>query len=303
MKKIVSIFAIVLSASYTLAQQEAMYTHYAFNTLSINPAYAGSREALTITALHRSQWVGFKGAPTSQTINIHAPIGEDMGVGLSVMRDKLGPVNATSIFADYAYKLPVLTGKLSLGIKAGVDMFNIDLTNLTAIDAGDVAAQNYSKTNPNFGLGAHYSTDKYFVGLSSPRLLPLRYYPDNVQGFKANEKIHTYLMGGYVFDINSKLQVKPIALIKTTGAAPTQAELTGIATLDKRLELGAMFRTGDAFGVLAGFNFDNSLRIGYSFDWSYGLNTGRYNAGSHELVLRYDFVQGVKKKIVSPRNF
>jgi type IX secretion system PorP/SprF family membrane protein len=110
-------------------------------------------------------------------------------------------------------------------------------------------------------------------------------------------------MGGYVFDINPKLQVKPIALIKTTGAAPTQAELTGIATLDKRLELGAMFRTGDAFGVIAGFNFDNSLRIGYSFDWSYGLNTGRYNAGSHELVLRYDFVQGVKKKIVSPRNF
>jgi type IX secretion system PorP/SprF family membrane protein len=226
-----------------------------------------------------------------------------MGVGFSVLHDKVGPVNATSVFADYAYKLPLLTGKLSMGIKAGIDMFNIDLSGLTAIDAGDVAAQNYSKVNPNFGLGAHYSTDKYFVGLSSPRLLPMRYYPDNVQGYKANEKIHAYLMGGYVFDINPKLQVKPIALIKTTGAAPTQAELTGIATLDKRLELGAMFRTGDAFGVIAGFNFDNSLRIGYSFDWSYGLNTGRYNAGSHELVLRYDFVQGVKKKIVSQRNF
>lgn len=303
MKKIVSIVSIVLSASGAIAQQEAMYTHYAFNTLSINPAYAGSREALTITALHRSQWVGFKGAPTSQTVNVHAPVGEDMGVGLSIMRDKLGPVNTTSVFADYAYKVPLLTGKLSMGIKAGFDMLNLDLTNLTAIDAGDVAAQNYSKTNINLGLGAHYTTDKYFVGLSTPRLLPLRYYPDNVQGFKANQKIHAYLMGGYVFDINPKLQIKPIALIKTTGAAPTQAELTGIATLDKRLEIGAMFRTGDAIGVLAGFNFDNSLRLGYSFDWSYGLNTGRYNAGSHELVLRYDFVQGIKKKIVSPRNF
>jgi type IX secretion system PorP/SprF family membrane protein len=303
MKKIVSIVSIVLSASGAIAQQEAMYTHYAFNTLSINPAYAGSREALTITALHRSQWVGFKGAPTSQTVNVHAPVSEDMGVGLSVMRDKLGPVNTTSVFADYAYKVPLLTGKLSMGIKAGFDMLNLDLTNLTAIDAGDVAAQNYSKTNINFGLGAHYTTDKYFVGLSTPRLLPVRYYPDNVQGFKANQKIHAYLMGGYVFDINPKLQIKPIALIKTTGAAPTQAELTGIATLDKRLEIGAMFRTGDAIGVLAGFNFDNSLRLGYSFDWSYGLNTGRYNAGSHELVLRYDFVQAINKKIVSPRNF
>jgi type IX secretion system PorP/SprF family membrane protein len=199
--------------------------------------------------------------------------------------------------------MPLLTGKLSMGIKAGIDMFNIDLTQLTAIDAGDIAVANYSKVNPNVGLGAHFATDKYFIGLSSPRLLPLRYYADNVSGFKSNEKIHAYLMGGYVFDINPKLQLKPIALIKTTGAAPTQAELTGIATLDKRLELGAMFRTGDAFGIIAGFNFDNSLRIGYSFDWSYGINTGRYNAGSHEIVLRYDFIQGVKKKIVSPRNF
>ena len=303
MKHIFSTFALVLTAFAAMAQQEAMYTHYAFNTLSINPAYAGSREALTITALHRSQWVGFKGAPTSQTINLHAPIGEDMGVGLSILHDKTGPVNATSIFADYAYKLPVLSGSLSMGLKAGVDLYNIGLTQLTAIDQGDVAAQNYSTVNPNFGLGVHYSEDKYFVGLSSPRLLPMRYYEDNVQGFKANQKIHAYLMGGYVFDINTKLQIKPIALIKTTGAAPTQAEITGIATLDKRLELGAMFRTGDAFGVLAGFNFDNNLRIGYSFDWSYGLNTGRYNAGSHEIVLRYDFIQGVNKKIVSPRNF
>lgn len=280
-----------------------MYTHYAFNTLSINPAYAGSREALTLTALNRSQWVGFKGAPTSQTINLHSPIGEDMGVGLSFMHDKTGPVNMNSVYADYAYKIPLMTGKLSMGIKAGFDMYSIDLANLTAIDAGDVVAQNYSKINPNVGLGVHYSTSKYFVGLSSARLLPMRYYQDNVTGQKANQQIHAYLMGGYVFDVNSKLQFKPIALIKTTGSAPTQAELTAMATLDKRLELGAMFRTGDAFGILAGFNFDNSLRIGYSFDWSYGLNTGRYNAGSHEIVLRYDFIQGVKKKIASPRNF
>jgi type IX secretion system PorP/SprF family membrane protein len=303
MKKIISTFAIMLTVLYGNAQQDAMYTHYSFNTLSINPAYAGSREALTITALHRSQWVGFKGAPTSQTINLHAPVGEDMGVGLSILHDRLGPVNSTAVFADYAYKMPLSVGRLSMGIKAGFDMINTDLSNLTAIDNGDVVMQNYSTVNLNFGLGAHYSTDKYFIGLSSPRLLPMRYYPDNVSGYKANQVIHAYLMGGYVFDINSKLQLKPIALIKTTGTAPTQAELTAIATLDKRLEVGGMFRTGDAFGILAGFNFDNNLRIGYSFDWSYGLNTGRYNAGSHELVLRYDFIQGVRKKIVSPRYF
>jgi type IX secretion system PorP/SprF family membrane protein len=303
MKRIVLSIVIMLSVTHVMAQQEAMYTHYAFNTLAINPAYAGSREALTVTALHRSQWVGFKGAPSSQTINIHAPVKEDMGVGLSFGHDRVGPLNSTSIFADYAYKIPVSNGKLALGLKAGMDMYSIDLTSLTAIDAGDVSAQNYSKVNLNFGVGAHYSTDKYFVGLSTPRILPMRYYPDNVKGFKANEQLHLYLMGGYIFDVNSKIQLKPIALIKTTGAAPTQAELTAIASLEKKLEIGAMFRTGDAFGVLVGFNFDNSLRLGYSFDWSYGLNTGRYNAGSHELVLRYDFVQGVQKKIVSPRNF
>jgi type IX secretion system PorP/SprF family membrane protein len=303
MKKLVSTIVIVVTGMSAFAQQEAMYAHYAFNTLSINPAYAGSREALTITALHRSQWVGFKGAPTSQTINIHAPLSDDMGGGLSVMRDKLGPMNATSVFADYAYKIPLFTGKLSMGIKAGADIFNIDLSNLTAIDGGDVAAQNYSKVNANVGLGLHYSTEKYYIGLSSPRLLPMRYYPDHVVGKKAYEQIHAYLMGGYVFDLNEQIQIKPIALVKTTGAAPTQADLTCIVSLNKRLELGGMYRTADAFGILAGFNFDNSLRIGYSFDWSFGLNTGRYNAGSHELVLRYDFIQGVKKKIASPRNF
>jgi type IX secretion system PorP/SprF family membrane protein len=303
MKKIVSTIAIVVTGFCVHSQQEAMYTHYAFNTLSINPAYAGSREALTITALHRSQWVGFRGAPTSQTINIHAPLSEDMGGGLTIMRDKLGPMNATSVFADYAYKIPLMNGKLSMGIKAGADFFNVDLANLTVIDGSDIAAQNYSKVNPNVGLGLHYSTEKYYIGLSSPRLLPMRYYPDHVAGKKANEQIHAYLTGGYLFDVNQKLQIKPIVLVKTTGAAPTQADLTLMFALDKRLELGGMYRTGDAFGVLAGFNFDNSLRIGYSFDWSFGLKTGRYNAGSHEIVLRYDFIQGVNKKIASPRNF
>lgn len=303
MKKRISIIVMFFASLCANAQQEAMYTHYAFNTLAINPAYAGSREALTITALHRSQWVGFKGAPMSQTLTLHSPIGEDMGVGLSFLHDRIGPVVSTAVFADYAYKVPIGTGSLAMGVKAGVDIFNIALSGLTAFDVGDVIAQNYSKVLPNVGVGFHYSHNKYFVGLSSPRLLPLRFYEEQVQGYKANEAIHAYLMGGYMFDINPKFQIKPIAFIRATPMAPIQGEITSIFTFDKRFELGAMYRTGDAFGILAGFNFENNLRIGYSFDWSYALSTGRYNSGSHEIVLRYDFVQAVNKKIVSPRNF
>lgn len=305
MKKIVLIFTLLLSASGATAQQEAMYTHYAFNTLAINPAYAGSRDALTLTALHRSQWVGFKGSPHTQTITAHAPIrSKDMGLGLSIMNDKIGPTNTTSFFADYSYKIPLHKGHLAMGAKAGFDLFQARLDQLSAMDDNDVTL-NVNVRNeilPNFGFGAYYVERNYYVGISTPRMLRGRINTANGSSF-ARERHHYYLIGGAMLRLNQSLQFKPMGLLKVTKGAPLELDITGIMVIDERLEIGAMYRTGDACGALVGFNLKNNMRIGYSFDWSFGLATGQYNAGSHEIMLRYDFIKIENKQIVSPRHF
>lgn len=306
MKHIVLTIALLVSTLSTFAQQEAMYTHYAFNTLMINPAYAGSREALTFTALHRSQWVGFKGAPQTETFTMHAPFRDnDMGLGLSILNDHIGPVNNTSFNVDYAYKIPFYNGRLSMGLKGGIDLMQIRLTELYAMDGNDMAIANNVRNQvlPNVGFGAYYSERNYYVGISSPRLVQNRINLVNNSSSLAKEKQHYYIIGGTMLNINPMFALKPMGLIKITGGAPIELDLTAILVMDERYEFGAMMRTRDAFGFLFGINFDNNMRLGYSFDWSFGLNTGRYNAGSHEIIIRYDFIKSDRKAIVSPRYF
>jgi type IX secretion system PorP/SprF family membrane protein len=306
MKHLIPTIAIILCSLSVVAQQEAMYTHYAFNTLMVNPAYAGSREALTLTALHRSQWVGFKGAPHTQTITAHAPFRDnDMGLGISIMNDKIGPVNNTGFFADYAYKIPFHNGRLSMALKGGIDLVQIDLNALYAHDQSDVLIANNVRNEvlPNFGVGLYYSEENYYVGLSTPRIINNKLNIVNSSSSQARVQQHYYLIGGTMLSVLPNLQFKPMGLLKLTSSAPAELDITGIAVLDQKFEIGAMYRTRDAFGVLFGINFDSNLRLGYSFDWSFGLNTGKYNGGSHEIILRYDFIQNDRRKIVSPRYF
>jgi type IX secretion system PorP/SprF family membrane protein len=290
----------------SLAQQEAMFTHYFMNSLAINPAYAGSRDAMTLTALNRSQWSGFTGAPKTQNITLHSPFKrEDMAFGASVMLDRIGPVSNSSFYADYAYKVPLLKGTLSMGLKGGLDLQQINLTQLYATDLYDnsLAYNVRNRSMLNFGIGAYYSQQKFYVGLSTPKILEYNLNEINNPTARANSQRHYYLMGGGLLDINQSIAFKPMGLIKVTQGAPIQADLTTLFVFNKHFELGAMYRTTDAAGFIFGVNLDNNLRVGYSFDWSFGFNTGPYNAGSHELVLRYDFIKTVNKKIVSPRYF
>tara|TARA_B110000285_G_scaffold233345_1_gene306906 strand:- start:14035 stop:14937 length:903 start_codon:yes stop_codon:yes gene_type:complete len=300
MKNLILTSAIVCVSFFIGAQQDAMYTHYAFNTLAVNPAYAGSREALTMTVLHRSQWVGIEGAPTTQTLTMHTPLREDMGVGFSLMNDRIGPTNNTSLYVDYAYKIPVLNGKLSMALKGGLDIMQANLSSLSPSDAGDNSINNNGRNGimPNFGLGTYYSTDRFYVGISSPRLIHNKTNIQNTDINGASQKRSFYIIGGTMLKINENLSFKPMSLIKMTGGAPIQADITGMVVIDSKFELGAMYRTRDAAGILCGINFESHLRVGYSFDWSFGVNSS-----SHELVLRYDFIQNVRKKIVSPRYF
>jgi type IX secretion system PorP/SprF family membrane protein len=292
------------------AQQAPMFTHYMYNTLSINPAYAGSRDALTVTALHRSQWMDFKGAPTTQTLTLHSPIGgESVGLGLTVSNDKIGPTNNTAVFADFAYRLKLNEkSKLAFGVSAGANIFQAGLSTLALDNQNDASFQTNisNRTTPNFGFGLYYSRERFYAGVSAPNLLENKYSKNNLPNgntLAGNEQRHYFLIAGAIFKLSKNLDFKPTTLVKVTSAAPIQADVTASFIIMKKLLLGVMFRTDDSFGALVGVDIIDQLHVGYSYDFSYGLKTARYNQGSHEIMLRYDFIYSSKKQIHSPRYF
>lgn len=309
--KKIAIGLVLTSGGLTIhAQQAPMYTHYMYNTLSVNPGYAGSRDALTVTALHRSQWVDFKGAPLTQTLTLHAPLkNEHIGLGLSVLNDKIGPNNNTSVMADFAYIMKLTPkSKLALGLSAGANIWQANLSSLELDQQSDPVFQNnvQNHATPNFGVGAYYSRERFYAGISAPNLLQNNYSTvklENGSTLVGKEQRHYFLIAGTLIKLTENLDFKPTTLIKVTPAAPIQADLTASFVIMKKLLVGAMYRSGDAVGALVGFDITDQFHIGYSFDWSYGLKTYKYNQGSHEIVLRYDFLIFDKKQIHSPRNF
>ena len=308
--KITAAVALTLGSLASHAQQAPMYTHYMYNTLAVNPGYAGSRGALTVTALDRLQWVDFKGAPMTQTLTMHAPLrNEHIGIGLSVLNDKIGPVNNTSVTADFAYIMKLSRkSKLALGLSATANMMQAGLNSLQLDQQADPIYQNNISNHmtPNFGFGAYYSRERFYAGISVPDLLQNNYSTvklENGATAIGKEQQHYYFIAGTMINITDNLAFKPTTLIKVTAAAPAQADFTASFVIMKKLLIGAMFRSGDAFGGLVGFDVNDQFHIGYSYDWSYGLQTSKYNQGSHEIVLRYDFVFASKKQIHSPRYF
>lgn len=311
-----NVYKKLLGASFTLgslalqAQQDPMYTHYMYNTLVVNPAYAGSRDALTVTALHRSQWVSFKGAPQTETMTFHTPLRNNrLAVGMYAINDRIGPINNTSVFGDFAYRIPIDSrSRLAFGLSAGVKVTQARLSTLEVEQQNDPAFQNniVNKTNPNVGFGMYYSREKFYAGVSVPYLLQNKYSNitlNNETLLSGTEKRHYFFIAGSVLDISEKFAFKPTTLIKLTPAAPIEADITASFVYDMKLSLGANYRTGDSFGALVGFNITKQLFLGYSYDWSFGVKTSKYNNGSHEIVLRYDFLPGETKQIHTPRHF
>ncbi|WP_027421322.1 PorP/SprF family type IX secretion system membrane protein [Crocinitomix catalasitica] len=310
MKKYILILLAVASSEIGLAQQDAMFTHYSFNTLAVNSGYAGSRDALTVTGLHRSQWVNFPGAPTTQTLTVHAPLANDkIGLGLSFMHDQIGPTKSTQVNLDIAYKIQIReTGKLSFGLKSGLNFRTNKLaSDVVTSEGGDAIFENdiQSDVLPNFGFGVYYSTPKFYVGLSTPKLLENNLNDNSTATIESSEQRHFYLIAGTVFPINERqtIKLRPTTFIKATQGAPMELDLTALFYFVDKYWVGPMWRTTDALGILAGLNLTQQFSLGYSFDWSYANKTSVYNAGSHELMLRYDFMFSGKGKIQSPRYF
>ena len=308
MKRFIVTIIGLMMATTIYAQQDPMYTHYMYNTLSVNPAYAGSRDALTVTLLHRNQWVTFPGAPITNTLTLHSPIfTENVGVGLSLTHDKIGPTKFTSIYGDFAFRINLTKkSKLTFGLKAGIDLLTANLPDLEIHDPDDPAFLYpfKNKVLPNFGFGMFYTfKDRFYVGISTPRLLEHKFVGENTVISSGILKGHYYFITGGSIKLSRFTEFKPSALVKMTPGAPIELDVSTIFEFYNRVNFGVMYRTGDGVGALVGLYIFDRLLLGYSYDFSLTNTTMKYNTGSHEIMLRYDFIFSSKHRIKSPRYF
>ena len=292
----------MFTAFVSYAQQDAQFTQYMYNTININPAYAGSRGALSIFALHRTQWVGLDGAPVTNAASVNTPLnGSNLGLGVSIINDKIGPTTENTISADLSYTVPTSeTFKLSFGIKATANFFNLDVNRLNPVDDDPSLHDFNNKFTPNIGAGVYLHSDKAYVGFSIPNFIESNRYDDNeVAIFK--EKINYYLIAGYVFDVNESIKFKPALLTKVVAGAPLQMDVSGNFMFNDKFVVGLAYRWSAAISAMVGFQVTDGMYIGYGYDHE-TTNLNNYNSGSHEIFLRYEIFKN-NDKIITPRFF
>ncbi|MCU4189510.1 type IX secretion system membrane protein PorP/SprF [Flavobacterium sp. HXWNR29] len=287
------------------AQQDPQYTNYMYNTMNVNPAYAGTKEVLSILGMYRAQWVGLDGAPVTSTFSLHSPIGfSNIGLGLSFVNDKIGPSDENTISVDFSYRLNFDNlSTLALGIKTTANLLNVDYTKLSIYDPTDPQFQNNvdNRFSPNFGAGAYWYSDKHYVGFSIPNFLETKHYDDNDRNSLAKEKMHYYFMAGYVFDLTSEIKMKPAFLSKMVAGAPLQIDMTANFLFFEKLTVGAAYRLNASVSGLVAFQLSDKLLVGYSYD-AETTKLAHYNSGSHEIFLRFEVFREAEK-IYSPRFF
>ena len=285
------------------AQQDAQFTQYMYNTINVNPAYAGSRGALSLFALYRTQWVGFDGAPVTSTVSMNTPLNEsNLGLGVSLINDKLGPTTENTISADLSYTIPTSeTWKLSFGIKATANLFDLNASKLNPAD-NDPSLQNYSKFSPNIGAGLYLHSDNAYIGFSIPNFIETQRYGNSDNEVKIfKEKMNYYLIAGYVFDVNDYVKFKPAFMTKIVEGAPLQVDVSGNFMFYDKFMLGVSYRWSAAMSAMVGFQVSDGLYIGYGYDKE-TTNLDNYNSGSHEIFLRYEIFKN-NDKITTPRFF
>lgn len=302
MRTKILLISLMFTAFVGFAQQDAQYTQYMYNTININPAYAGSRGAMSIFAMHRTQWVGLDGAPVTNVASINTPLNNNnLGLGISFINDRIGPTNENTISADFSYTIPMSeTLKLSFGIKATANLFNLDISKLDPSQP-DPSIQNIdNEFSPNIGAGLYLHSDKGYVGISIPNFIESNRYDDNeVAIFK--EKINYYLIGGYVFDLNSTVKFKPAVLTKMVIGAPLQVDVSGNFMFSEKFVVGVAYRWSAALSAMVGFQVSDGMYIGYGYDRE-TTRLNNYNSGSHEIFLRYEIFKN-NGKIITPRFF
>ena len=271
MKKIYILFILIiftgLFTEKSWAQQDPQFTQYMYNLSAVNPAYAGSKEHLSIGVIYRNQWTGFDGAPTTGNFFGHLPVGKNVGLGLSAITDEIGPLTETNVYGDFSYTVRFNdVHKLAFGLKAGVTFHNAGLADLTLQDFEDPAfSTNSSETLPNFGAGVFFYSDHYYLSLSIPNFIQGTFLDVNGVSF-GNEVSHFFITGGYVFTLSEAVKLKPSFLVKTSFNAPLSYDLNLNARFLDRFEIGASYRLDDSFSGLVNVQVLPWLHAGFAYD-------------------------------------
>lgn len=295
------------TASLVYGQQNPQYTQYMYNTQVVNPGYTASKDAFSAGLLYRTQWVGLDGAPKTATFTADTPIGksENMGLGLSVIHDEIGPAVQTNVTVDYAYAINLTqTGKLAFGIKAGVDVLDVDFRKLNAYNPIDPFFQENidHRWQPQVGAGVYYYTDKFYAGLSVPNFLKTKHIErSNKFQSVAAERMHFYLLSGYVFDLSHAVKFKPATMLKMVEGSPLQWDFSANFLIHEKLTLGAAYRWDAALSALVGFQIDSNWFIGVGYDYQL-TDLEKYSDGSYEIILRFELFNP-RKSILTPRFF
>ncbi len=281
------------------AQQEAQYTQYMFNGLVLNPAYAGSRDVNSAVAFYRHQWAGIDKAPRTVAFSFHGPASEKVGLGIHLENDRIGVHNRLNIHGSYAYRFRLGYGQMSLGVRAGIHNYNSKWTETELQDLDDqVFHANENKLLPNFGFGALYFANQFFIGVSVPKILEQDLTVTKI----AKERRHIFVRGGLILPLSPTLDLRPSTLVKMVpGKAPVSADFNLSLWIQKALSLGVSYRLQDSWDFLVEYQVNHHLQIGYSYDWT-ATELRQANSGSHEIMLGYDFSLD-RERIVSPRHF
>ena len=287
------------------SQQDPVYTQYMNNLLTIQPAYAGISGTLNFTGLSRAQWIGFDGAPNTNTLTISGSIPKfNIGLGFSIVNDTWGPIKQTGVYIDYAFRIRVSGNQyFSIGLMGGFNTYQANLTDLAIWDSPDkVFAYDIKfKFLPNVGVGILWHSDLFFLGVSTPKILRNSVTSDD-DASVYHEVPHFYGMGGYVFFINDILKFKPTALYCWTQNLPSYTDISANILLYDRVWVGATYRFKNSYGLIFQFNVNPQLKFGYSYD-QMTFRPSQVNSGTHEFMISYDFVTIRRARKNAPRYF
>ncbi len=313
------ILLILLGTLSGNAQQDPQYTQYMYNTQVVNPGYAGSRDALSLGLLYRTQWVGLDGAPKTITFTGDTPIGslDNMGLGLSIVRDEIGPAVESNVVVDFSYSINTSSSAIvSFGVKAGLDLLDVDFNKLDIPEEGqgDVFENNIdNKLQGQIGAGVYYYTEKFYAGLSVPNFLTTKHFDEsdidniigNPSGFAgettAAERLHYFLIAGYVFDLNENLKFKPATLVKAVSGSPLQVDVSANFLINDKFTLGASYRWSAAVSAMVGFQASDEIFIGFGYDYQ-TTDLETFSDGSYEIMLRFD-IFNKPERVLTPRFF
>ena len=304
LNKIYILAIILLTSSVAFAQQLPQFTQYMFNTISINPAYAGSRGTFSAVGLHRSQWVGLEGGPETQTLSIHTPLkNEKIGLGLSFINDELGYENFSYLYGDFSYTIQTgENSKLAFGLKAGATSYTLD-GDYVASENDPIVFGFQDRWKFNIGAGIYWHSERWYLGLSTPRILKSDYNGED--DFEALERLSYYGTAGYVFDLSENVKLKPAVLVKATNGAPLSFDATANFLFYDKFWLGGGYRVNretSSLGVIADWQISKQLRIGYAYEHplTFSELAGLTN-GTHEVILMFEVFKSTRIK--SPRYF